>query len=337
MVQFSPVSAPHSHSGNSTTHLMFWVVAALIPATLYGFALFGLSAVKVWLFCTVTAVFVEALCLLAQKRFWRGALDGSALLTGWLLAMSLPPSVPWWVAVLGSTFAIAVGKQAYGGLGQNLFNPAMLARVMLLICFPVELTLWLDPSLPAMGADGLQFSAAWLGQNYDGVSAATPLAFHSGHEWQSDWHMNGLFFGQHAGSLGETSALLVALGGLFMLWRRVITWPIPFALLAGVAVPAAISHQINPEQFLSASTHLASGGVMLAAFFIATDMVTSPASVKGQLVFGIGCGLLIWLIRCFGSYPEGVAFAVLIMNATTPLIDHYLRPTIFGSRTQLNA
>ncbi|TCI02445.1 RnfABCDGE type electron transport complex subunit D [Corallincola luteus] len=332
MVQFAAVSGPHSHSNQSTTKLMFLVLFALTPATLYGFYLFGLPAFQVWLVCCVSAVICEAVCLLPQNKTWHSAVDGSAMLTGWLLAMSLPPSTPWWVALSGSLFAIMVGKQIYGGLGQNLFNPAMLARVMLLICFPVELTSWNQTAAPLMTPEGLAFTDSWLGNGIDGVSAATPLAAHS----NIGVSAKALLLGNHAGSLGETSAVLLACGGLFLLWRRVISWPLPTALILGLAVPAAIAHLVNPSEYASALTHICSGGAMLAAFFIATDMVTSPASPKGQWVFGIGCGLLIWLIRCFGSYPEGVAFAVLIMNATTPIIDHYLRPKIFGTRSRLS-
>ena len=331
MVQFNPVSGPHTHGGESTTYLMHLVLIALLPCTLYGFYLFGLPAIRLVLICAVTAIVCEFACLKALAKNWRSCLDGSSLLTGWLLALSLPPAAPWWIGVLGTLFAIGVGKQVFGGLGQNPFNPAMLARVMLLICFPVELTDW-RAIMPIEIQDGsLQVNNAWLG--IDAISSATPLA-----EGSDDLpSLMSLALGQHAGSLGETSAVLVLLGGLFLLWRQVIRWVIPVSLLAGVAIPAAISHAISPEIYLSAMTHLFSGGAMLAAFFIATDMVTSPTSAKGQFIFGLCCGLLIWLIRTFGSYPEGVAFAVLIMNATTPLIDHYLRPAIFGSQKKIQA
>ncbi|MBW8191968.1 RnfABCDGE type electron transport complex subunit D [Neiella marina] len=327
MVQFTPVAGPHTHGGTSTTHLMFLVIAALVPATVFGLYLFGINAVIVLLACVSSAVLFEYIGLKLLGKSTHSALDGSAILTGWLLALSLPPSTPWWIAVSGVFFAIVIGKTVFGGLGQNPFNPAMLGRVMLLICFPVELTDWRLPNPPQQGADGLLLGEQWLSTNaIDGVSAATPLSQLTG----ALPSLSELTTGHHAGSLGETSALLILLGGLFLIWRGIIHWRIPATLLLSIAIPAAISHAIAPESFGSASAHVLSGGAMLAAFFIATDMVTSPTSPKGQILFGIGCGVLIWLIRTFGSYPEGVAFAVLIMNATTPVIDHYLKPAVFG-------
>ncbi|UPW20361.1 RnfABCDGE type electron transport complex subunit D [Agarivorans sp. TSD2052] len=323
MLNHNPIAAPHTHSGTSTTNIMYWVIAALSPAALYGVWLFGLPALLVMVSCCVTAWLCELFCLLLQNKNWQRSFDGSAWLTALLLAMSLPPTTPWWIAALGTSFAILLGKQVYGGLGHNPFNPAMLGRVMLLICFPVQLTDWRSISPPILSDNGLIFSSAWT--SIDGTSAATPLA-----DLNQIQDLATLFTGQHAGSMGETSALLIALGGVFLIWRGIIRPYIPSALLCGIVIPAAIAHLIDPSLYASPLSHLFSGGAMLAAFFIATDMVTSPTSPRGQWVFGLACGLLIWLIRSFGSYPEGVAFAVLIMNACTPVIDHYLRPTIFG-------
>ncbi len=328
MVQYRTVSGPHTHSGQSSTKLMYMVIMALVPATFYGIYLFGVPAALVLLTGCVTAVITEWLLLKWRRVNTNSALDGSAILTGWLLALSLPPSTPLWVVAMGAAFAISIGKQAYGGLGQNLFNPAMLARVMLLICFPVELTDWRAISPLTLSVDGLQATGAWLG--IDGVTAATPLS-HDAPAFAN----SALLFGNYAGSLGETSAFLLLLGGLFLIWRRVITFVIPLALLSGLFIPAVILNFFYPEHFLPPLTHLCSGAAFMAAFFIATDMVTSPASAKGQWVFGMGCGLLIFLIRSFGNYPEGAAFAVLIMNATTPIIDHYMRPAIFGTPSRL--
>ena len=326
MIQYSAQSGPHTHAGQSTPQLMYLVVAALLPATLFGFILFGFSAIKVWLLTTVSAMLFEMFALQLRGVKWQEAGDGSAILTGWLLAMSLPPASPWWICVLGSAFAVLVGKQLFGGLGQNPFNPAMLGRVMLLICFPVELTDWHSPAPPQLSPSGLQLSDAWLG--IDATTAATPLSL------LESWHqpLLNLAMGNQSGSLGETSSLLLIAGGLFLIWKRVINWHIPLSCLVGLALPALVAHLIAPQLYAGPLHHLFSGGAMLCAFFIATDMVTSPASQRGQLLFGCGCGLLIWIIRTFGSYPEGVAFAVLIMNATTPVIDYYLRPAIFGSR-----
>lgn len=324
-MKYQIFAGPHTHGGDSSSVVMYQVVLALVPATLFGLYLFGVNALIVLLTACSAAMVTEWLLLKLRGADQRSVFDGSALLTGWLLAMSLPPSTPWWVVVLGSAFAIAIGKQAYGGLGQNLFNPAMLARVMLLICFPVELTDWRAVMPLSMGDEGVLVNNAWLG--IDAITAATPLAQEVGSS-----STLALMTGQHAGSFGETSSLLILLGGVFLLWRKVINYIIPVALLLGLGLPAGILHQINPEQYLSASEHLFSGAAFLAAFFIATDMVTSPSSVKGQWVYGAGCGVLMYLIRTFGNYPEGAAFAVLIMNATTPVIDHYLRPVVFGSK-----
>lgn len=325
MVDFKTVAGPHTHKGDSSTTIMHLVVLALFPATLYGIYIFGVTAALVLLVSCTAALMAEWLFLWCRKADLRSTFDGSALLTAWILAMSLPPATPWWIVAFGAFVAIGIGKQAYGGLGNNIFNPAMLARVFLLICFPVEMTDWRMVSAPEMLEGGLQFSGAW--QGIDAVTSATPLSHDA--DISSIWM---LFTGQHSGSLGETNALLLLLGGLFLLWKNVISWVMPMAVTLGVFIPAVILHFFFPESFLPAWVHVFSGATILTAFFIATDMVTSPVSAKGQWIFGLGCGLLIFLIRSFGNYPEGAAFAILIMNATTPVIDHYLRPVIFGSR-----
>ncbi|MEF1291798.1 RnfABCDGE type electron transport complex subunit D, partial [Vibrio sp. M260118] len=320
-------SAPFSHSENSSVRIMYLVVLSLLPALLFGVYQFGLHGLHLVGVCAATAIVVEALCLKVMARNALAAFDGSALLTALLLAMSLPPNTPLWVGVVGSAFAIIVGKQIYGGLGQNLFNPAMLARVMLLVCFPVEMTIWSDPTPIDFSDNLVRVPEAWV--NFDGTTAATSLSAEINHSVS----LSAQFFGQEAGSLGETSALLILLGGGYLLYKRIINWAIPTSLLAGIAVPAVIAYGLSPNEFLPPQAHLFGGATMLAAFYIATDLVTSPTSVRGQLLYGASCGLLIWLIRSFGSYPEGVAFAVLIMNATVPLIDYYLRPSVFGSKT----
>jgi electron transport complex protein RnfD len=270
-------------------------------------------------------------------------MDGSALLTGWLLAMTLPPWAPWWIGVVGAFLAIVIGKQVFGGIGQNLFNPAMVARVALLISFPLEMTLFTSPT-PLFSASapglleslGITFGAS---TQIDAVSSATtlghlktelgrgiPLETASGGAdglWQ-------LSLGTAAGSLGETSGLLLLAGGLFLIWKRIITWHIPLAMLGTLGLLAGIFHLIDPQAYVGPLTHLMSGAAIIGAFFIATDLVTSPVSIRGQLLFGAGCGLLVFAIRTWAGYPEGVAFAVMLMNACTPLIDHYLKPRIYG-------
>ncbi|MDG3085041.1 RnfABCDGE type electron transport complex subunit D [Vibrio hannami] len=325
MINYESAVGPFSHSENSSVRIMYTVILTLLPAVVFGIYQFGQNSALVILTCCLSAVVTEYLCLKVMARNTMACLDGSAFLTAVLLAMSLPPTTPVWVAVLGSVFAIVLGKQIYGGLGQNLFNPAMLARVMLLICFPVEMTDWAAPTPIDFSNNQIVIPEQWF--LVDGVTSATALG-----ESAQSLYVQNLFFGRQAGSLGETSAFLILLGGLYMIRKGIIHWVIPMFFFLGLGLPAFFASLFSPEQFLPLATHLFGGAAMLGAFYIATDLVTSPTSIKGQMVYGACCGLLVWLIRSFGSYPEGVAFAVLIMNSATPLIDHYLRPDIFGSR-----
>ncbi|MBI5792190.1 MAG: RnfABCDGE type electron transport complex subunit D [Rhodocyclales bacterium] len=339
----SPVAAPHATTSNSATRVMATVMLALAPATLYGFWLYGWPAIYLWLVTVGFAAFGEAFCLrLMGRQATPVLLDGSAVLTGWLLAISLPPWAPWWIGAFGGLFATVLGKQVFGGLGQNLFNPAMVARVALLISFPVQMTAWVAPlplfSPGAPGAiDGLAILLKGLPPALDAVSSATTLGFAKTelsrgvdllaslpHAPALSWQ------GQRPGSLGETAAWLIAAGGVAMIFLRIISWHIPLAMLAGIALPAAIANAVDPAHYLGATAHVLSGGAMLGAFFIATDYVTSPNTARGQLLFGAGCGLLTWVIRTFAGYPEGVAFAVLLMNSLTPIIDTYIKPRIYG-------
>ena len=338
------IAAPYTHQGNSVRRTMLLVIAALVPATLAGFYLFGWPAIYLFVITVSSAVAAEAFSLyLADKPVRPFLLDGSAILTGWLLAMTLPPWAPWWIGMIGALLAIIIGKHVFGGLGQNLFNPAMVARVALLISFPLEMTLFTAPG-PLFSAN----APGWLeslsitfaeAPAYDALSSATPLGYiktglsqgvvvpqalqSTGSTWQMTW-------GQIPGSLGETSALLILLGGLFLIYKRVITWHIPVSLLGTLMLLALVFNLIDPDRYVGPVTHVMSGAAMLAAFFIATDMVTSPVSSRGQLIFGAGCGVFIYVIRTWAGYPEGVAFAVLLMNACTPLIDHYFKPRIYG-------
>lgn len=341
-VTTGPIHGPHAHHTMKLSSLMLQVMLALLPATLFGFWLYGWAAVLVWGFSLLTALFWEALFLrLFEKPVAAGLQDGSALVTGWLLALCLPPFVPWWLLLVANFLAIGIIKQIFGGLGQNLFNPAIAARVMLLIAFPVEMTTWLNPDLAAgsglaeslklffglaVQPDGLT-GATFLGevkmQTQAGAALSASLA-------EQNYNLSDVFIGRHSGSLGESTALLLTLGGLFLLWRGVITWQAPVGLLAGVAVPALLLNLAQPDLYPDAGFHLLTGGVMLAAWFIVTDPVTCPATATGRLLFGLGCGLLIWLIRSFGNYPEGVAFAVMLMNSATPVIDRYVKPRIYG-------
>jgi RnfABCDGE-type electron transport complex D subunit len=339
--------SPHAHAPISVGKVMATVMAALVPATLYGFWLYGWPAVFLWLTALASALLGEALMLRLRGRAARPALmDGSAALTAWLLALSLPPFAPWWIAVVGALFAVVFAKQVFGGLGQNLFNPAMAARVMLLISFPVEMTLWAAPTpLASAGAPGFLAGLAitFGGAGWDAMASASLLGhvkteFSRGldlaHSLPGPFDLVGAAWGSRAGSLGETAALFLMAGGLYLIARRIITWHAPAAMLLGVAVPALIGHAVDPTRFLGVWPHLLSGGLMLGAFFIVTDPVTSPNTGAGQFVFGLGCGLLTWVIRSFGGYPEGVAFAVLLMNAATPVIDRYMKPRIYGRTRQ---
>lgn len=336
----TPIASPHAQGGAEVGAVMAKVMLALAPATLFAFWLYGWPAVHLWWITVLAAVLGESFALRLRRWPVMATLrDGSAVLTGWLLALSLPPWAPWWIGVLGGVFATLLGKQVFGGLGCNLFNPAMIARVALLISFPVPMTQMVAPlPLGSPGApdliEGLRIT--FLGDGgFDAVSSATLLAQAKAeaargidllHQQLAPLSPLGL----RAGSLGETSGLLIAAGGLFLLLLRVISWHIPAAMLAGIALPALIAHALEPARYLDAATHVFSGGALLGAFFIATDYVTSPNTRLGQLVFGFGCGLLTWLIRTYGGYPEGVAFAVLLMNALTPLIDRLIRPRIYG-------
>jgi len=314
-MSYPTLGAPHIHSGESVAGQMYKVLFALTPALMLGLLQFGLPAIELTFVCVVSALLSEFVSQRLQRQPVGAVADGSALLTAVLLAMSLPPHAPLWLGALGGLFAVALGKQAYGGLGQNLFNPAMLARVVLLISFPVEMTQWPEPSAFYNGVFALL---------PDGATGATMLG-HSHNElpWTAP------FLGLTGGSLGETSALAILLGGLWLIWKRVIHWTIPLAVLTGALVPAVLCYFFVADA-PAPMTHLLSGGLMLGAFFIATDPVTSPNSALGQWIYGLGIGLLVLVIRQFGSLPEGVAFAVLLMNGMTPLIDRGLRPQRYG-------
>lgn len=338
-----PNSGAHVGTNVTVSRIMWQVILAISPATVFGLLLFGWPALNLFIITVSSAVFFEAFCLrLSGRKATSVIRDGSALLTGWLLAMSLPPWAPWWIGVVGSALAIILGKQVYGGLGQNLFNPAMLARVALLISFPVEMTTWANVS-PLFFAQSPGLVESWqitFGglENLDASTGATTLGYIKT-EFSQNHLLPGILkdysgilsvIGWTRGSLAETSALLLVLGGLWLIRQGVIQWPIPVSLLLTVTVLAGIFHSLDSQHYISPFVHLTSGGMMCVAFFIATDYVTSPNTKAGQLVFGAGCGLLTFVIRTWGAYPEGVAFAILLMNAAAPLIDHYIRPRIYG-------
>lgn len=335
-------ASPHAQAAGSIGSVMAKVMLALLPATACGFWFFGWPALSLWLVTVTAALAGEAACLqMMRKPVMPTLFDGSAMLTGWLLAMSLPPWAPWWIGLVGGLFATVLAKQVFGGVGQNLFNPAMVARVALLVSFPVQMTAWVAPvGMTGAGSPGL-FDALQItfgsGAIPDAVSSASLLG-HAKTELARGVDLlqvfaGGLptsFAGLRPGSMGETAVLLIAAGGVAMMLMRVITWHIPISMLLAIAIPAYFAHDTDPSRYLGAGAHVLSGGAMLGAFFIATDYVSSPTSRAGQVVFGAGCGLLTWVIRTYGGYPEGVAFAVLLMNALTPAIDRLIKPRVYG-------
>lgn len=350
MIEPPLIASPHAHARRSVGSLMGLVLLALLPATLFGLYQFGWPALFLFLVTLAAALGFEALALLLAGRPVRGTLwDGSALLTGWLLALTLPPWAPWWIGVLGGFLAVVLGKQVFGGIGQNLFNPAMVARVALLISFPLEMTHFVTPA--PLFAPGTPDLAQALAITFGGAATSAPWDAFSGAsllgQVRTGLSVGGeeavladllagaydplaALLGQVPGSLGETSALLLLAGGLLLIARRVIDWMIPLAVLGSLALLATGMSLLDPAQSPGPLYHLLSGSAVLCAFFIATDPVTSPVSRAGQALFGVGIGVLIYVIRTWGGYPEGVAFAVLLMNACTPMIDHYLRPRVYG-------
>jgi electron transport complex protein RnfD len=317
---------PHAHSGSSVRRIMLDVIIALMPAMMMSFYFFGWQAVRLVTVCVLGSVIIEALC---RKMMGRdlGISDLSAVVTGLLLAFNLPPSLSSGIALIGCIFAIAVAKQVFGGIGYNPFNPALIGRVALLISFPVAMTNWPSPLNPARWA-GL----SWV----DATTTATPLHMaraavytHQLPVWDNATLLNSLL-GNTNGCIGEVSAAALLLGGLYMLYRRCITWHIPVAYIGTVAIFATILRIAQPDISVPPVYHILSGGLMLGAIFMATDMVTSPLTKSGMLIFGTGCGLLTMIIRRWGGYPEGVSFAIIIMNSITPLINRATRPRVFG-------
>ncbi|MCG6896652.1 MAG: RnfABCDGE type electron transport complex subunit D [Thiocapsa sp.] len=336
-------AGPFAHAPTSIQRTMVLVMLALLPATVFGFWQFGWPAIFLFLTTLGTAVAAEWVCLrIAGKPQRRYLLDGSAVVAGWLLALSLPPWAPWWIGAIGALIAIVVAKQVFGGLGQNIFNPAMVARVALLISFPLEMTSYVRP-LPIFSPEAPGFwqgISISLGQGgFDAVTGATLLS-HVRTELSQGGTLSDILpgmahlfsgaIGTIAGSMGETSALLILLGGGFLLLKRVISWHIPVALVGSLALIATLMNLYDADRYAGAPYHLVSGATLLVAFFIATDPVTSPVSKSGQILFGAGCGILVYVIRTWAGYPEGVGFAILLMNACTPTIDHYLRPRVYG-------
>lgn len=344
-------SSPFTHNQQSTRRIMLWVMLACIPGMAAQVWFFGYGNLVQTALAMVTALLAEAAVLALRKQPVRARLaDNSALLTALLLGISLPPLAPWWMIVIGTLFAIVIAKQLYGGLGQNPFNPAMVGYVVLLISFPVQMTSWLPPDelrattlslqdtllsiFTGHTAQGATIHQLQLG--VDGISQATPLdgfktGLRSGHSVEQV--LQQPLFGGALGGIGwQWINLGFLAGGLFMLGRRLIHWQIPFSMLATIALCSGLAWLLEPAQQASPLIHLFSGATMLGAFFIATDPVSASTTPKGRLIYGALVGLLVWLIRVYGGYPDGVAFAVLLANITVPLIDHYTQPRVYGHR-----
>ncbi len=317
--------SPHAHGTDTVERNMYGVMIALIPALLVSFFYFGLGSVIVCATSVAACVFFEwAINKYLFKNKQNTILDGSAALTGLLLGFNLPSNLPIWIIIIGALFAIGVCKMSFGGLGCNIFNPALVGRAALLVAFPAQMTTW-----PKVGQLGY----------LDAETGATPLALMKDAIKHGDATILSnlpdtlsLFLGNHpdgAGALGEISALALLLGLAFMLWRKIITWHIPVSIIGTVFILSGLLHLSNPVYADPVSVIL-TGGLMLGAIFMATDYVTSPMTAKGQLIYGVCIGFLTVVIRNWGAYPEGMSFAILIMNAFTPLINTYVKPKRFG-------
>ncbi|MFA5527594.1 MAG: RnfABCDGE type electron transport complex subunit D [Peptostreptococcales bacterium] len=302
-------SSPHIRSDASVDKIMKDVVIALIPAMIASVYFFRLGAVKAILVAVVGALVAEAAVQKIRKQTIT-VKDYSAAVTGILLALNVPASAPWWISFIGSVFAIVVVKQIFGGLGHNFMNPALAGRALLVASWPVHMTNWITP-----GADA--------------VSTATPLAILSGEAGVDAIlpSLKDLFIGNIGGCIGETSALFLLIGGMYLVYRRVISPRIPLIYMGTVAV---LTFVLGGFDFYLTIYYILAGGLMLGAIFMATDYTTSPMTAKGQIIYAIGCGVLTTIIRLYGGYPEGVTYSILLMNVATPMIDRYIHPKLFG-------
>ena len=333
------VTSPHTHRPLDTGQLMREVVLATIPGLAVLTYFFGWGTFINVCWAIVVAVASEAFVLkLRHKPISFFLKDYSAVVTAVLLALAIPPTAPWWLTLVGVSFAIIVAKHLYGGLGSNPFNPAMVGYVLLLISFPVEMTSW----LPAQGTENAQllnigdslsaiFASTVQGTSIDGYTMATPLDTLRTYKGDHDALSNApVLHGTIAGIGWEWVNLAFLLGGLYLILRRIITWQIPVAMLAAITILSLLFHGIDPDSYGSPLFHLLSGGTMLGAFFIATDPVSAATSNYGKIIYGAGVGIFIFIIRSWGGYPDAVAFSVLLMNLAAPTIDYYSQPRTYG-------
>lgn len=323
--------APHLHGKESTRGLMRDVIIALVPSLLVSIYFFGFSAIKLALVGIVSCVLVE---YVIQKYVTKTKItisDYSAVVTGLLLALNLPPNSPWWIVFIGSVVAIGVAKMTFGGIGQNIFNPALVGRVFLLVSFPVIMTDWTIP-------------VSWFREGIDVSSGATALSMVKEGLAQgltidqifaaNNFSYFQMLFGKIGGSVGEVSAVALIVGMVYLLIRRVIKPHIPFSIIGTVIVFTGIFWLIDPQQYADPLFSILTGGILLGSIFMATDYVTSPMSKSGMILYGVGIGIITVLIRYFGSYPEGISFAILIMNACVPLINKFMLPERFGKEVK---
>lgn len=325
--------SPHISKPLSTRSVMIDIVIALALAMAAAGYYFRIYALILICTCITSAVVTEWLCNLIRRKP-NSLNDFSAIVTGIILALSVPPALPVWAAIIGSAFSIAIGKMVFGGLGANIFNPAMVGRTFLTASFGMMMTTWTVPATinpempnisPASNAIDARTQATPLGLSKQAIKTKRGSLFVND-------QLKATFTGEVGGCLGETSALALLLGGIYLLIRRTISFHIPLAVLLSAFVFATVGHLINPDAYISPLAHLTSGGLLLCAFFIATDPVTAPLSVKGMWIFGIGIGTITMLIRIVGEYPEGVMYSVLLMNAVTPLIDKFCKLTPAGGK-----
>ncbi len=336
----SVFNSPYFRKPTSVRSVMLRVLAALLPGIAAYVWFFGAAILVQIAIASVAALAGEALVLkLRDKPVWQFLGDGSALVTAWLIALTFPPIVPWWLTVAATLLGIVVVKHLYGGLGQNPFNPAMAAFALMIVAFPQLMSQW-----PPAGSAGdfsahLQLILGGTREHIDALTMATPLdalrtGLH-GHEGQAS--VAGIMsalptFGMFGGRGWEWVAIGYLVGGLWLVRQRIVTWHIPAAVLAALAAMAGVMHLVDPGRFAGPLFHLLSAGAMLGAFFIATDPVTAATTPRGKLIYGAGIGVLVWIIRIFGAYPDGIAFATLLLNICTPLIDLYTQPPVFGHK-----
>ena len=322
MNNYTISGSPHVHSTENTQKIMYRVILALVPALLVALYYFGWYALRLTIVMVITCLLTE---WLIQTFLIKGPItikDGSAILTGLLLAFNVPANLPVWMAIVGSVVAIGVGKMAFGGLGKNPFNPALVGRVFMLVSFPTAMTTW--PQVQPIFQKG--FFA-------DAITGPTPLGLlkESGASSLDQMQFVDMVLGNRGGAFGEICAIALLLGAIYLIVRKVIDITTPLTILLTVFVFTGIFWLVNPEMYIAPWYHLVYGGLILGAFFMATDMVTTPMTTSGRIIFGLGVGLITVVIRLWGAYPEGVSFAILIMNAFTPLINKLCKPTIFGA------